>query len=236
MTFASGVDTLLLINGFDLTAYFKNSNAAGTADTYDTTTYGKRSKVYIPGLVDATMTAEGLFDIAVAGPDTILAAALAAATSPIWTRFPFGDTRGYRGTGIQGVENRYEITAPHDGVVAVTAAVQSAVGPEGIISLHALAADASGTTNGTSLDNAAATTNGGVAYLQVTAEAATTATIKVQHSADNSAWVDLVTFVAVTAANNYQRIAVTGTVNRYLRYTVTATAGTITHQTAFGRK
>lgn len=79
---------------------------------------------------------------------------------------------------------------------------------------------ASTAQNGTSVNNLAATTNGAVAHLHVLSKSGTSPTVtwKVQHSADDSLWVDLMTFTAATAETS-QRIAVTGTVNQYLRAT-----------------
>ena len=238
MAFASGNLTVLLLNGYDVGPYFKSVSLPGTADVYETTAFGKTNKVYIGGLTDGTLAAQGFYDATGAGlvgSDPYLAAALAAASS-IWTVYPFGDALGASGRGHNGITTKYEITAPVSGVVAVSAESHSIVGPERVLSLHALSSIASGTVNGSSIDNTVSSANGGEGYLQVTAEAATTATIKVQHSTDNSVWVDLITFTAVTAAPAKERIAVTGTVNRYLRYTSTATISTITAQVSFGRK
>ena len=58
--------------------------------------------------------------------------------------------------------------------------------------------------------------------------------IKVQHSADNVTYADLLTFTDLTAAGG-QRGAATGTVNRYTRLVYTATAGTATFVVGFGR-
>jgi hypothetical protein len=90
---------------------------------------------------------------------------------------------------------------------------------------------------GAAVDNAVLTSNGGAGHLQVTAYSGLTGVVaKVQHSVDNSVWVDLVTFTNVTSAPNAQRIAVSGTVNRWLRSigTVTGT-GSITVMSGFAR-
>jgi hypothetical protein len=78
-------------------------------------------------------------------------------------------------------------------------------------------------TNGTSVDNAASTANGMRANLHVTAVTGTGGTVKVQHSSDNSTWVDFHTFTAATAATSQTKTA-TGTVNRYLRSVITPVA------------
>jgi hypothetical protein len=56
------------------------------------------------------------------------------------------------------------------------------------------------TGNGTAVDNAAATNNGGAGHLHVTAASGTTPTLngKIQHSVDGSTWVDLITFAQKT--------------------------------------
>jgi hypothetical protein len=93
------------------------------------------------------------------------------------------------------------------------------------------------TGNESSLDNTVSSANGGRANLHVTAITGSW-TIKVQHSSDNAAWDDLITFTQVTAAGGVtaETKEVTGTVNRYLRVTSTEdVAGTITFVCGFAR-
>lgn len=92
-------------------------------------------------------------------------------------------------------------------------------------------------TNGADLDNGASSAFGAQAYLQVTAFTGTDATVKVQHSADNSTWSDLITFTQVTAAPASQRLAVSGTVDRYVRVSTVTTGGftSATFAVAFAR-
>lgn len=69
-----------------------------------------------------------------------------------------------------------------------------------------------------SVDNGAATTGGGIGYLQIVAPGSFGAfTGRLEHSADNSAWEVLLTFSAGSAPSA-QRQTVTGTVKRYLRF------------------
>lgn len=79
-------------------------------------------------------------------------------------------------------------------------------------------------TNGASIDDLASTAFGAQFYLHATAFTGTSVTVKIQDSADNSAWLDLAgaSFAAVTAVG-WQRIAVAGTVRRYLRAVTTGT-------------
>lgn len=77
------------------------------------------------------------------------------------------------------------------------------------------------------VDNGGATSNGIIANLHITASDQATVA-KIQHSADNSTWADLVTFTSVAAGRGAERKIVTGTVNRYLRATWSGTLGTRT--------
>lgn len=72
------------------------------------------------------------------------------------------------------------------------------------------------------------TAYGAQCYLQLTAFTGSTITVTVQEAPDNATWSTLAAFTAVTAAPAWQRVAVTGTVARYLRV---ITAGTFTSAT-----
>jgi hypothetical protein len=78
----------------------------------------------------------------------------------------------------------------------------------------------SATGEGTSLDNTASSANGGAAYLQVpdvTLGGYTSITFVVRHSADNTTFADKGTFTDVTVDFKAERIALAGTINRYVR-------------------
>lgn len=67
------------------------------------------------------------------------------------------------------------------------------------------------------------TANGAQCYVQVTGFTGTSVTVTVQHAPDNATWSTLAAFTAVTAAPAWQRVAVAGTVARYLRVITTGT-------------
>jgi hypothetical protein len=79
-------------------------------------------------------------------------------------------------------------------------------------------------TNGASIDGGASSAFGAQFFLHVTAFTGTSVTVKIQDSADNGSWADLAgaAFTAATGGTS-QRIAVTGTVRRYLRAVTTGT-------------
>lgn len=89
-----------------------------------------------------------------------------------------------------------------------------------------------GATNGTGLDGLAATAFGAQAYLHAFDFAGTSATVKVQDSADNVSFADVtgLTFTNVTAAPVAERLqtARDATIRRYLRVATTGTFNPLT--------
>lgn len=239
MSFVHGSSGRVYVNGFDLSAFFKSVSGSEEVEAHDSTTLGATAKTYMPGLVDATLSAEGLFSGAAGATDAVLSAALRGRTPVLWNWLPAGDVDGAFGYGMLAISTNYEIDTPVDDLVSVTAEAQSNVGLERTQILHPLAARAV-TGNGVARDHGAATGNGGVGYLQVTAASGTTLNLvgRIQHSVDNSVWVDLITFAAATATGNAQRLTVAGTVNRWTRATwaITGTTPSFTFFAAFDRK
>jgi hypothetical protein len=95
-------------------------------------------------------------------------------------------------------------------------------------SVLAAGASLSATTNGASVDNAASSANGALAHLHITVSDGGTWAFKVQDSADDAAWADLITFSSDGSAVAGERGDVAGTVDRYLRFQATRTSGTVT--------
>ncbi|HSW64402.1 MAG TPA: hypothetical protein VLH56_14005 [Dissulfurispiraceae bacterium] len=238
MSFVHGSSGRFYVNGFNLSAFLKSVSGSEEIEAHDSTTFGATAKTYVPGLVDATLSAEGLFSGAVAATDAVLSAALRGRTPVLWNWLPAGDVDGAFGYGMSAISTSYEIETPVDDLVSVSTEAQSNTGMERTQVLHPLAAQTA-TGNGVARDHGAATTAGGAGYLQVMAASGTTPNLvaRVQHSVDNSVWVDLITFAAVTAANVAQRLTVAGTVNRWTRTTwaITGTTPSFTLFAAFGR-
>lgn len=227
MAFTHSRLTDVFVSGFDLTQYFNSYSYNGSADTAETSTFGLTSKTYIPGLKDATLTLEGLYESATNADVDLLNTALGNATAQIVTIFPQGDTLGLDGLGFSGFATNLSIPADLSQAVMISADLQSNVGFEAGYSLHALGAEVS-TGNGTSHDNLAATSNGAASYLHVTAFSGTDCTIVVADSADDSSFATIITHTEVTGANAKERVAITGNVRRYTRYTLSGTFSSIT--------
>lgn len=150
-----------------------------------------------------------------------------------------GNVLGAACTGFAGLlAVSYEVLGALAGLTKANAAYGvSGQVEEGVllVALGALTAN----TNGTGVDNAASSANGGSGYLEVTAFSGfSSVAVKLQHSTDNGIWADITSgaFTAVTTAPGAQRITFTGTVNRYTRHVVTVTgSGSITLAIAIAR-
>lgn len=231
MSFTRGAATKVMHGAVDLSAYFRDFDHPNEVDVEDSTTFGKSAKTYIPTLTDSTLSLEGLWDGAIGAVDEVLAPVLGGGAKPL-TIGVGGLAHGTVAKLTDALEVKYQVKAGVGGLVEVAAEFQANEGGLSGFSLLDLGAQAS-TANGTALDNGAASTNGGAANLHVVSGTGSL-TAKVQHSVDNSVWVDLITFAAATGAASEHKRA-TGTVNRYVRATWAITTGPFTFTLAFAR-
>lgn len=239
MPFRHGKNTALFYNGANLTSYFNEASVSQDVETAETTAFGNDAKTYITGLKDGTLSGSGMFDGAAGAVDETLSGVIGAAAADVVTLAPDGAVAGRRSYSMAARETSYEVSSPVGDVVSISLEVQADGGVDrGIL----LAANSSVSASGQSAsqDESAATTNGATAYLHVTANTRNGAgTYKVQHSTDNVTFVDLVTFSSVSAsATGGERIAVTGTVNQYVRseHVPGGSTGTVTYTIALARK
>jgi hypothetical protein len=241
MAFRHGKNTVIWLNSSDISPYFNEVSSSQKAEPGDTTAFGAGAKTYVMGLSEGSISLKGLWDGAVNAVDSQLSAAVGVDPDQICTYGIEGAVVGGQAKLFAGDETDYQLTTPVTDVVSITASIQ-ATGSIDAGKLLAANASLTTTTNGVSVDNVVASVNGGVAHLHITANTRSTATVvKIQHSADNSTWVDLVTFasVATGAMTNERNVVNPGTtVNRYIRVLTTPAAGTgaVTVTAAFARR
>lgn len=227
MAFNAGKSGKVYINGIDLSAYFREVGVSASRELGDTTTLGENAHTRIVLLRDAAINFSGFSDgTAVTGIDARLQA-LDSDSNTLYTYWHDGDTAGNRGMAMMAEQSEFSTQSPVDGVVTVSANGDSSVGLELLKSLHALGAETSFPCTGATANNGAATTNGGSAYLHVTAFTGTDVTVDIRHSTDNFAASNdsLASFTATTTAPSAQRITFTGTVRQYVRVVVTTAGG-----------
>jgi hypothetical protein len=235
MAFVHGKSTRVLIN--ELAASSKLNSIAinnGRNLASNMACYGDEGERFLPGLRTGAMTLGGPFE------DNTVYNELQAANGVDNALLVSAGLNGF-GVG-QPVGIALSDLESHEMTSQVTDAVRwtvQAAGDEFVDwgrSHHDLTAETA-TGNGTAVDNAASSAGGGVGALHVTAYSGLTNVVfKIQHSVDNSVWVDLITFTTVSGVTS-QRSTASGTVNRYTRATWTVTGtGSVTFAALFARR
>lgn len=233
-TYVHGKSAALAHGGKDITQWMSEATATMTADTGDTSHFGANAKTYIVGLNDATFSGGGLYDGAVAGIHEYFEALIATETTsevqvPI-TFSPEGFVFG--AAAITGVAKTttYEVNPVVSDVVKLSFEMQANGGIR--VGNVLMNQSFSTTTQGTNLDNTVSSNNGALVYVHVLANANTgNVQAILQHSTDNSTWVDLITTPVVSTGTltAYRIGESTGLVNRHLRMRVTlAGTGSVT--------
>lgn len=231
----------IFANGYDVSNYLRNFQAANSAPELDSTTFQDTARTFVPDFADGNLSLDGWYSVDLVNLNTaeeVFKTALGAASAQVITVCPEGlGTLGLRALLQSAVENQHNVASPAGGLITTAAQFRGPLN-HGVL----LAPKAARTTTGnlSSVDNGASSAYGGVAHLHVFAKAGTTPsiTVKVQHSSDNSSFADLISFTAATDITSERVVlANTTTVNRYLRaqYTISGTTPSFTFALAFAR-
>lgn len=238
MAFVHSKNGRVLVNNKHLSGRITGWNVAGERSLGETTTLLDDGARFIPGLRGGSVNVNGLFDGAAGDIDETIQASDGALDGLLTSVLPDGFTIGKPAFIATSNLSSYTIESGVSDTVSLTLETAPNDGVDHGRVVHAHTAETT-TGNSTSIDDTASTSNGGVATLHVTAASGTTPslTAKVQHSVDDSVWVDLITFTAATATTS-QRKTVTGTVNRYVReqHTISGTTPNFTYAAAFARR
>lgn len=232
----------LLVDQFNVSKYITRVVPAGAQDCYNSTTLEDEFKTYTLGLKSGTLAADGLHHSTDASGTLEAIFASLPQDGVITTGFPNGFTVGKAALLLSANVGNFNSDSVVSDLVKTSIQLTNRDGAlEPGVSLHELTAE-TGTTNGTSVDNGAASSNGGVAHLHVTAivGAAPSVTFKIQHSSNGSTWADLGSVFTVVTAATRERLTIAAgtTVNRFLRYVVTfgGTTSSVTFNISFARR
>lgn len=229
MTKQSGLGDAFWIDGYDLSGDVGSLNTVrGGVTPLEVTGIDKSAMERIPGQRDSELAWSTWFNPATGAQHDVLS------TLPLTRRigtYCRGTSIGSWAASLMGKQLNYDPTRGDDG--SLTIAIQM-LGGEGVTLewgqlLTAGKRTDTGATDGASLDGAASSAFGASAYLQVFSFSGADATIKLQDSANNSAWSDISGggFTAVTTGPQPQRIALAAgaTVRRYTRVITTTSGG-----------
>lgn len=227
MAFQPGKGSVVVGEDVALTGFLNQYSAGRSQQAISTNTFGNDDMVYIAGKLSGQMSVGGLFDAAASASDPTFNEMVNSGTTEVVTVGLGGDAIGDGAYLFNGICTDYSIQGAANDAVRINASFQGSSAVRNGVMLHPLTARTS-TGNFTSVDSGASSSTGAVANLHVTAFSGTNVTVKVQDSANDSTWADLITFSTVTGAVS-QRATVTGSVDRYLRCIISA--GTFTSVT-----
>lgn len=220
-----GKNTKVWFNEHDLGPYLSSIGFTGARETADSTTFASGGdREFVAGVRATTVTAAGFHDADFTDIDDAFDSGAGVLTWSPGGGAAIGD-RAYLASIIGTSLSR---SSPVGGVVAIAwDTMADTVTGLGQV-LHPKGEDTNNTT-GASKDDGAATTTGWQAHLHVFTVDGGSWVIKLQDSANNSAWADVTggAFAAVTGAASERLVSAAATteLRRYVRYVATRTGG-----------
>lgn len=220
-TYGSDQVAFVLIDGYDVRGQLTTLEDNREANLEDVTVLGESWESHAAtGVKRYELTQEGFYDDAAGAINDALAGTSGAARV---VAFGYaGNTAGQPFVGAAGpLQSSYQRAAAVNELTKAVAEYNASGAIEDGAIVHALGAEtaASGNTEAAAVDSGAPSSDGGAAYLAVTAltlDGGTGLTVRARHSADDITYADLATFATVTTAPDAERVTFAGTVNRYL--------------------
>lgn len=108
MSFVHGKNTVITVNGSDISAYTNNTDMNDETMTHDVTCYGQARKAYQAGLGDGTFGLKGIHDNGVGGPRAILKPLKAAGTAVTFVYRPDGTGSGKQQSSVSVIVKSYK--------------------------------------------------------------------------------------------------------------------------------
>lgn len=223
----AGDHVQVLVDGYELTGDTNNISIADKRDMYDVTTFGDAVHKFIPGKRSVSFDHAGFMEIAAARSHPILKGIAIDGVVSVLLGNNAAPAVGDLMYSLSVLQGKYGVS-PANGAAVPFSAMFSNVGASGGWGTAlAVGATFTNTANGSSVDNGAASTQGGAAFLHVLQAAASdTYTIIVEQSstgAFSGEQTTLATFTLNASALDSERIAFSGTVQRYTRWKATRT-------------
>lgn len=241
MAFKAGNAGRAYFGALHLSGYVRDYNAAFSATAVDVTTLADTAKAFIIGQNESTSSLSMVFDVDAAANTqwSLLTAGKSSSSATPLTMLPLGAAAGDVAVMVGAWETSLTASAPLAGSVDIAMSLVTESDTDfGVVIDPATAVTADG--NGTARDGGAATANGGVAHIHVTAfSGLTNDVVTIEHSVDGStSWATLATFSTITGLTSERVVVAAGTtVRRYLRVVDNVTGtGSITRLVSFARR
>ena len=234
-----GYRTRVLLGDIDVSGFYDQVDTTRERNIIEVTPFNPASpdvpdREYLAGRAMASLALKGFWDPAVAASDPLESTAFLAGTLQVATvAWEGGNTIGDRAYLIEGFPDSEPMNVSADDALRLSASRQGSGTGKGGVILHPQIQRTT-PANYASVDNAASSAFGAFAHLHVTQFVGTDATIVVADSADDAAFASLITFTTATGVTN-ERVAATGTVNRYARVELSGTFTSLTFTVGFAR-
>jgi hypothetical protein len=239
MAFVPSYKTRVLLGAMNLSCEIRNASIPWNQEAIDVTTLCETAPVFIPGMETATFSADGPLDVSTSTNDPYDILTDWKGTNLPLTYAPSGLTALGECWLLDVLQSSFASSNTLTGSADFSIAAQATGFPDAgtvLEDLTAITID----TNGTTRDLTAASANGGVAHLHVTAFSGLTNNIvTIEHSTTGvGAWATLATFATYTGVTSERVVVAAGTtVNRYLRVVDNVTgSGSTTRAVAFSRR
>ena len=222
----TGLNSRLYVEGNDLSGDANGFSISETLENYDVTTLDSPAVKRITGRTDATVGVNAFFDAA----STHISAVATANSGTLpevdqEVLIPFGSSIGSACAGFVAKQSDYTTSGATGSPLTVSVNYTiNAVSPMMGKMLTAHDDTFSSASSNDSLDNTSSTASGGSAMLQVFSLGSGTVDVKIEDSANDSTWADLVSFTSASGSTS-ERVIISGTIRRYVRVT---TSGTFT--------
>jgi len=227
MSKLAGDHIQVLVSGYELTGDSNSLSISDARDQHDVTSFGDAVHNFINGQRLINIDHMGYLN-----PDTarshpalkansiegVISVLLGQNTAPV-----VGDPM----YSLQSLQSEYKASPEVNKVIPFSAKFGNKGNVGGWGAALAVPVTFTNSTNGSAVNNGAATSNGGAAFLHIlTAAGSDTYTIKVQGSATGAfggEQSDLATFTLDASALDSERVAIAGSIPQYTRWTATRT-------------
>jgi len=221
------------LGGYDLTTDSTNVEMSSLARDVECTTLGQSAEKFVSGVYGGEFSHDGILD-GTAGQVNTAGAALIG-SSPVAT-LAVSNTAGKRAMSGLVLETSFKTPTPLGGLVMATVAGVTDDKVESALVIQEKVTK-TGNFDSASVDNAASSSAGGTGFLHVFATDGT-ADVVIEESSDDGAgdaFATVLTFTQFSALGS-ERIAITGSVERYIRVALTlGTATSVTYAVTFAR-
>jgi hypothetical protein len=231
----------VLLGPLSLSASLRSAGFNYASDAHDVTSLADVAKVFIPTLVTSTWSFDGPLDVDPTAnlPYDILTDNWREGELAI-TWAPAGLTVGSMVVVASAIQTQFAVDSVNSGGTDWSASGQTNGATDAGLSIDDGATAITADGNGTARDHGAATANGGIAQIHVTAFSGFTSNaVTIEHSVDGStSWTTLATFATYTGLTSERVVVAAGTtVRRYLRVVDNVTGtGSTNRQVSFARR